>query len=272
MFLYVYLMPAMEQHGCPICHVKNLVEKSYLENLIFENVNDVETRIKFIASLGYCPVHAWQLGMMECEEDGDAIGNSILYEDLVRVVLRPLEQYEKEYKAKKHNIGFRILNWYKRWRGQLIDLPHEPYSPMIRSKCRVCQIGENNEKYYLEHMLKDFSQPESRLREKYLRSDGLCLQHFRMALNIQKHATESGAQFLIHQMLETLPKLARDLREFADKHAWNRKNEEMTPDERISWIRAIRFFAGNEGNILLEDPKEFLSDNKFNNDKKNKND
>jgi len=247
-----------------------MAEERYLGYLIYEYVNDYETREKIIASLGFCPKHAWQMGLMENEIDGDATGNSIIYEHLVKVVLSPLLQYEKEYKAIKNNNGTQIVKWLKGLWKQPIDHPNEPFETMIRSTCRVCQIGEDNEKNYLKWILEDFSQTESELRDKYLLSDGLCFQHFRQALLIQTTAVESGVQFLVQQMLETLPKLAHDLREYTDKHAFDRHTEAMTPDERISWIRAIRFFAGNEGNILLEDLRGIPSDDRVHNNKKGK--
>jgi len=264
MLLYMYMMPLLEQPGCPICRVRNMAETRYLGNLLHEYVNDLETRVHIIASLGYCPKHAWQMGLMEREKDGEATGNSIIYEDLVSVVLNLLLQYEREYKARKHKIKPWFFNIPNGLRGQPVDPPDEPYGPMIKNKCRVCQIGENNEENYLELMLEDFSQSESRLRDKYLQSDGLCLFHLRQSLKLKKPALQNGVHFLVEHRLETLPKLCQDLRNYTDKHAWNRHTEEMTPDERVAWIRAIRFFAGNEGNLLLQDLAGIPADDREN--------
>lgn len=270
MFAVINLEPALEQAGCPICRIRNNFETRYLSGLLHEYVNDYESRIQIIASLGYCTKHAWQMGLMERDKYGDAVGNAIIYENLVKVTQKPLVEYKKEYLSRSNRLQDRFARWFKRMRGQPIEVNQDPYRPLIRSTCRVCQTGENGEKNYLEWLLAGLSEPEPVLREAYLQSEGLCLRHLRQALVLQTGAVESGAQFLVDQMLEKLPKLCHDLREYTDKHAWGRHMEAMTPDERMSWIHAIRLFAGNEGDLLIEDLKEIPADDRVNNHLKGK--
>jgi hypothetical protein len=251
MFVGINIEPALEQSGCPICRIRNNFEMRYLSGLLHEYVNDYESRIQIIASLGYCTKHAWQMGLMERDKYGDAVGNAIIYENLVKVALKPLAEYQKKYQSRPNRLRDRFTRWLKKVLGQPGEVNQDPYRPFMRSTCRVCQTGENGEKNYLEWLLAGLSEPEPVLRETYLQSDGLCLRHLRQALLLQTGAVESGAQFLVDQMIEKLPKLCLDLREYTDKHAWGRHTEAMTPDEGMSWIRAFAFLPGMKVIFLL---------------------
>lgn len=272
MIVGIQMKPALEQPGCPICHIRNAIETRYLANLLHEYVNDYETRVHIIASLGYCTKHAWQMGLMEKDEFGDAVGNAIIYENLVKTVMKPLVQYQREIENRKqpNRIFVRFAKWLKAMALQPVESGPDPYASLVRSTCRVCQTGKNAEINYLEWLLKGLSDPEPELREDYLTSGGLCFHHFRLALSIQTSTVETGVHFLINHMLERLPKLCQDLREYTDKHAWNRHMETLFPDERNAWIQAIRFFAGNEGNVLLDELIETPTDDRVNNSLKAK--
>ena len=266
MIVGIQMKPALERSGCPICYIRNTFETRYLANLLHEYVNDYETRTYVIASLGYCTKHAWQMGLMENDKFGDALGNAIIYENLVQAVVEPLIGYKREIENRKppDPILARLATWLKSVLLQPAKPDPDPYRSCIQSTCRVCQIGENAERNYLEWLLIGLSDPEPELRESYLTSGGLCFQHFRLALSMQTGPVETGVCFLIDQMLEKLPKLSKDPREYADKHAWDRRTEMMSPDERRAWIQAIRFFAGNEGNVLLGELKEPVVDDRVN--------
>jgi hypothetical protein len=266
MIVGVNIKPALEQPGCPICFIRNTSEARYLANLLHEYVNDYETRIHIIASLGYCEKHAWQMGLMETEMYGDAVGNAIIYEGLVQTVIQPLARYKWEIENRKqqNRIFIRFAAWLKAMLNRPAASDPDPFSSLIRSTCRVCQTGESAQMNYLEYLLKGLSDPEPELRESYLKSGGLCFQHFRKVLSMQTTTVETGVNFLINHMLERLPKLRKDLRQYTDKHAWDRRLEPMFPDERSAWIQALRFFAGNEGNVLLDDLKEPLIDDRVN--------
>lgn len=266
MFVGINLKPALEQPGCPICRIRNQFEEKYLSALLHEYVNDYLTRTHIIASLGYCSKHAWQMGIMERDKYGDAVGNTIIYENLVKVVLQPLNELKKAKPNLPHQVFHQFSLWLKRRGKPPVESYNDPFRLFIRSGCRVCQTGDNAEKNYLMWLLKSVSEPEPELREQYLASDGLCLYHLRLALQNQTPAVETGIQFLVNQTLETLPKLCLDLREYTDKHAWDRHSEELTPDECLAWVKAIRFFAGNEGNVLFNDLDQVPLDDRGKND------
>jgi hypothetical protein len=56
------LKKALGQRGCPICRLQRENEQRYLVHVLWENVNDLATRERFLPSWGYCARHARLLG------------------------------------------------------------------------------------------------------------------------------------------------------------------------------------------------------------------
>lgn len=54
----VYIKQAMRLPGCPICRCSVQVQERYLRFLIWERVDDLETRIRLSQSQGFCANHA----------------------------------------------------------------------------------------------------------------------------------------------------------------------------------------------------------------------
>jgi len=95
-------------------------------------------------------------------------------------------------------------------------------------------------------LLQGLSSPETEFREWYTQSERLCFRHLRQALELADPETEVGAMFLARDMIEHLDHLRVDLDEYGNRHAWDRRFEEMTESEKVSWLKAFIFFGGNE--------------------------
>lgn len=106
--LSVDLRLALKEPGCPICRLRADAELRYIRSLLWEFVNDPLTRSRFIASLGYCREHTWQVGLLEKEKFGSSLGTAILYEHLTRVVSGRLKDYTRR-------MGWARRPWWKRW-------------------------------------------------------------------------------------------------------------------------------------------------------------
>jgi len=245
---FIFLKPALKQPGCPICRVRDEFELRYIENTIYENVNDSSTWINILASLGYCPKHTWQMGLMEKGEFGDALGNSIIYERLVKVVENHLSQYIHHNQSRHQSRFLQQLNRLLRCKR---THSQDPFEPLVHAKCRVCQMGDGTEESCIQWLLEGVSEPEPELREMYQQSGGLCLVHFRQVLCISNPKFESGVEFLTNTMLRDLSTLKNNLNQYAGKKSWDRRMEEMSPDEKVSWIKALSFFGGNVENLFL---------------------
>lgn len=237
------LRGAMGQPGCPICRLRDDAERRYLRSLLWENVNDPTTRDWIRRSMGFCPRHTWQMGRMEVEAFGSALGNSIIYEDLVGMVRRQLAHYVRRTDANRRSI-------WRRWLGPFLGCSWMPKKAQLQSEaaCRVCQIGLQTEASHVRWLLGGLSNVESAFCEWYRESSRLCLRHLDQALMSPRPETQPGVMFLAQDAEGYLERLEADLGGFGDKHSWDRRHEPMTEAEKVSWLRALAFFGGNERN------------------------
>ncbi len=234
------LKAALKQSGCPICRLRAESEQRYIRMLLWESVNDPQTRDHFIAALGYCERHTWQVGLVENEQFGCPLGNAIMYEHLAGKVHSRLVAYALRMKWTRRPLWRRWLTLLWPWaRRRLSAAELRPQEP-----CRICQIGERSERRHLGWLLQHLSRPESDLRALYLASDGLCLPHLRQGLALASLPVEAGARFLVEAALHRLEVLQRDLSEFERKNAWDYRHEQKTVAESTAWLQALAFFGG----------------------------
>ncbi len=238
----VDLKIAMRQPGCPICRIRDEAEYKYLYYLLWENVNDGATRMQIVASLGFCPRHTWQMGRIETERFGDALGNSIIYESLTGVVHNRLASYLRRSQADERSKWRRLIDHFLR-------RPRRPPFPdeiQPEAECRVCRMRKQTEESNLQWLMQGLADSQPDFREWYTQSDKLCFQHLRRALELGDGETQAGAMFLARDAVERLEALRADLEGFGGKRAWDRRFEAMTDGEKESWRQALRFFGGNE--------------------------
>lgn len=235
---------AMRQPGCPLCRLCREAERRYLENLLWENVNDPATRAQWAAGLGFCPRHAWQLQRIEAHRYGDGLGNAILYEDLLQRVIPALEAMVPGPGAAPEPIWRRLA----RALGRVAPAEgHKEAAPGLqgRQRCRVCRLAEDTACAYADWLIEGLAEAE--IREIYRNSDGLCLPHLRLVLARGRSRSPEAIQWLAEETVRRLRALLACLREYIRKHDWNHRHEPMRPEERRAWIRAVAFFAGEEG-------------------------
>ncbi|MBI3361157.1 MAG: hypothetical protein HY023_08605 [Chloroflexi bacterium] len=245
-FIAAELRLAMRQTGCPICRLRDEAEYGYLYFLLYENVNDGSTRQQIVASLDFCSQHTWQMGRIETRKFGQAMGNSIIYESLTAIVRDHLARIHDRVQAERRSRWRR--GWERWWERLLHRSRRLPRLDAIRPQapCRVCQIGEQTGQAHLRWLLEGLAQPQSDFRNWYLHSDRLCFPHLRRALELAGPETEAGMEFLLCDALGYLTALRADLDEYVGKQAWDRRVEAMTEAEKVSWLKALRFFGGNE--------------------------
>jgi len=256
---YLFLKMALKKPGCPICRLRDQSEARYLSNLLHENVNDATTRNHIIASLGYCPKHTWQMGMMEREKYSDALGNSIIYENLVKVVQSRITLYLEERKqGQKPGAlkSFLSLLPFSEKIGN--SSKSNSLEASVKAKCRVCQLGEQTEQSNLFWLLEDLSNSTPEFCELYLLSDGLCFHHLRQVLLFKDPRIESGIFFVAEDALGRLSDLGGNLGNYHRKHAWDRRFEVKTDAEQLSWLNALRFFGGNEDEAAQLETQKYI--------------
>jgi len=244
----IHLERALQQPGCPICRCSAQQQRRYLQWLIWENVNDVGTRVRLGQSLGFCGRHARQMLQVERDMLNMTLGNSIINDSLIQLVLAKLRrardlQSALERPAAGLAKSLRLLGRVWPWRRRhAADLLHPAKG------CHACEIGQESASRYAQ-VLVDLLASEAG-RELYQQSDGICLPHLRLALREQDR--EPGVSYLLGETEERLTALQADLERLGWKHGIRGRHDPMTELEINSVDRAIAFLTGFSSEGLVE--------------------
>lgn len=196
---YYELLDAMKERGCPVCLLLETYTERYIDNLLYESVNDTNLRAKLMASGGFCKEHSKKL--LRFGYKGYALGISIIYKDLVDTYYKTLNTQE-------------IVSSNRR--------------------CLICEVVEDVEARILEELMRNIKEHD--FYQAYRDSDGLCIFHLSKFLALSKDR-EINEIFLELTALK-LKELSGQLSEFIRKQDY-RFREEPIGIEADSWIRAI---------------------------------
>jgi len=232
----VYLKNAFCEPGCPICRIRRQAVDRYIFRTLWENVNDITFRRRFLAAEGLCPDHAWQLQNTEFRHWQDGFKTGILYESLLVAVRRQLA-HESDTDRRQSLPWWHLSRWWPS------PASHKSLAAALlgTDACPVCQIGAFNESFYARELVGKLVEPA--WQTAYAHSDGLCLPHLRLTLN--KCDPESRRR-LLAETDARLQTLQDDLSEYKRKHAWKYRHESVSEAERQSWIRAVAWLRGEK--------------------------
>ncbi len=216
--LYFNFLDALKEQGCPICFLIRGNARKFMEDFLYESVNDPGLRQEIKAAQGFCNRHAWQL-----EKFGDGFGQTIVYSDLMDIILKKLETPDASLPIKE------VL---------------KKISPGMGKKqiCMFCRQEREAEERYICVFWESFSEPEFSV--SYKNSFGLCLPHIAFAL--KKCRNKKSGKELLEIESPKLSSLIGELKEFSRKHDYRFSNEKIGK-EGDSWIRAIEKMVGKEG-------------------------
>ena len=245
----IRLKNALVEPGCPICRVSDLSAERYIKQLLWESVNDGETRSRIIDSLGYCPEHTRLLALTEKNKFGDLLGTNIIYEHLSQVVGQRLRVAHQPP---------RIIAWFRRLAGKN-SIPIADLTP--RGHCRVCQLAEESAMHVLSTLMEELENGSEMMIERYSSSDGLCLPHLRISINQLSREYPSAGEFLRQDALIRLNKWQERMSEYIRKKAWEYRHEPFLPEEKSAWQETLAFFTGY--------PPDSFSNDSHNRDEKN---
>ena len=232
------LKRALGQRGCPICRLQTETEERYLGHVLWENVNDLATRARFLPSWGYCARHARLLGKLELKEYGDALGTAIMYESLIQQLNHPLDKIRDAVAHPQPQERRRIL------RMPWIRARNNPDPLVPGAGCYVCEIGTMSAGFVLESLIDGLEGCEADISELYQSSDGLCLSHLRTALGQTHRQIAKVGKILVEHVQKRMAALQSQMSEYIRKHGWDSRAERITPEEYASWSKAIAFFSG----------------------------
>ncbi|MEW5867147.1 MAG: DUF6062 family protein [Bacillota bacterium] len=217
---YYNLIDAMRKPGCFICRLISETVTRYLDTILYENVNDVGVRRSLRESNGFCPKHAWLL----CDQ-GDLLGHSIIYGDLVDGVLDFLKG---------------LLVSHPHARSTRTTVSRQVKALLPGRRCPACLVAHRVQESYLGVLLNEFgSDPE--FEEEFASSSGLCLPHLVEALEMSRD--DEASRRLLGASIAKLQELKADLAEVKRKHDY-RFSKEPWGSEKDAWIRAVEIWSG----------------------------
>jgi hypothetical protein len=226
----------------------------YIGFLLYESVNDVETRLRFWAGMGYCPEHTRLLAATEQKNEEKPLGMNILYESLAGLVKEAIFEYPTPRK-RPNPLRLALL----RLLPGLFSMG-TPKNLTPKSTCRICQIADDSVFLGLETLMQCLENPEEKVYTLYPNSDGICLPHLRMAL--QKFAARypSAALILKEHAVNRLQHWEQAMGEYIRKQARQNRHETITDAENLAWQHTLAFFTGYPPEAFTANGKQETKD------------
>ena len=226
------LRDALAQPGCAVCRLKDGSVDRFLDNLLWESVNDPQRRREIRQARGFCPRHAWSLVRTSA-----SLGVAIIMRDVLQTLLATVES--GSFQASPPWSMSRVQEALDR--GKPAAATAELVAQLEpQATCPACVWAEKVEGVYLDEMLGHFL-GEDGLLPDYESSDGLCLPHFRLAL--ARVRDEQVFDALVNAQRAIWARLGAHLDEFIRKSDY-RSQDEVWGEERDAWLRAVAALAG----------------------------
>ena len=199
---------ACRKQGCPVCLVTQQAAARHIELTFHESMLDPDARRKLVRSLGFCYEHAWLT---------DALGQAIIYKDLVKEMLAMLPR------------------------------PTDKRPIPEPKPCPACESAATTLRLLIESLPTALGDPA--FVEEYQKSSGLCLPHLRTIL--EKVSPREREILLAHQKLR-LEGLMGELAEFIRKNDYRFKDEGYG-SEADAHLRAAELVVGKRRPLYRKD-------------------
>lgn len=229
------LRDAFARPGCPLCRLEMRVAERYLDFLLWERVNDPDLRQNLRQARGFCRTHAWML-----VRPGASLGIAVMLHDVLQDVLQSLSSAVMQPAPETHGpLGRLRITRAPASLPAAVDIV-AALGPQDEQICPACAQWHVMEEVYLDVLLE--SLPEmGELREAYQSSDGLCLPHFRQAM--QRVRTQRVLDALLHAQRAVWERLRDQLGEVIRKNDY-RFHDEPWGEEADAWLRVIEALVG----------------------------
>ncbi|MEP7134018.1 MAG: DUF6062 family protein [Chloroflexota bacterium] len=217
-FSHHELLEACSLTGCPVCRVGAQTVRRYLKSLFYEYVNDLDMRANLVKSLGFCGEH---VQLLLSHKIADTLGASIIYEHLVKVILR---EFPKDSQSKE--LSRKISKFVSASEGL--------------GECLACTHRNETINYTLNQMSTALS--DAVLREALEKSDGLCMKHLSQLLGKPQKPDE--IDFLLTLTRTKLEARQAEMAEVIRKNDHHHSSEKITEDEALAWRKSMSMLAG----------------------------
>ncbi len=227
---YQKLCEAVKEPGCPVCRLTLEAVASYLDHLMYADVNAIRLREQLRLSRGFCPEHARQvLGI------GHALGVAIIYKDVIDNLIRALET--GEYRPSPPWRRIKALSLHGDAAQETTKVV-EDLGP--QRECPACAERRTMEDVFLG-TINDHLEADPEFVEALRQSDGLCLPHFRRALQLVP--SRQAFNTLVSLQLAQWQALSQELGEFIRKHDYRFRHEGFD-EEGDAWLRTVQQVIG----------------------------
>lgn len=213
------LIEAFDQPGCPLCRLVPGRLEQFFFWFLGENYHDLSVIEKLLASFGFCPAHTQKF-----VEDGETSTVAFVYDLLVQGILHRIDKLLLEQARQG-------LKRWRRWSQRAGTMG------AASGVCLACGKLREDTDLNLFWFFRALETPEG--RDRYRRSDGLCLIHCLEALSMAEDTTLLIE--LVEKQVAGLRVLLGELEAFLDGHS--RGGE---PAAESSWWRAVERFIGRD--------------------------
>jgi hypothetical protein len=217
-FSYFDLIETFPKPGCAVCKLLLRDVERIVDGLLYGYTGGSEMHAEFSAARGVCPEHGW---LMRRNKLGNVLGIARLYATALEDALTIIDHSSAD--------GNRLHSY-----------PADKLEPT--APCMVCERLDEYEAEYIQMF--DRYMADTRFREGFAQSSGLCLPHLRQALRHVQNLNDRQA--LLKLQSEIWHRLKTQVAQFADKQNYERIHE-VTSEEGESWVQAINAMAGEKG-------------------------
>ena len=214
---YQQLQDALQEPGCPICHIGQASGRKHLDTLLYESVNDPGIRRQLESSLGFCYYHSRELLTFP----GNRLGVGLIEQHMLKTALGQLQQNPNPL------------------RRTLFPKRDERRKPEM-APCPACLQAEAAEtraiKDMLEYLVDDLDQ-------SLTKAGGLCLNHLQQALLTCKNQEVYATLLRLHELI--WQEQIELLDEFIRKHDYRFRHEGISEAEGAAVERSINILTGD---------------------------
>ncbi|HTX21650.1 MAG TPA: dynamin family protein [Candidatus Aquilonibacter sp.] len=204
--------------SCPACVHLSKVAFHFFTQFQYDLVYDETAQKTFAKTLGFCPLHLWQL-----EAVSSPVGASIGFTKLAEHVSKILVARAKSPRNGRDKVK------------------------LIRDtvECRVCRLLRETERDYLGRLGEYIERPKG--RAAYAASQGVCLRHLELWLHLI--ADDEMGQFLLKEASRHFEQMAEDMQSFSLKTEASRRWLRNQDEEDAYW-RTVTHLAGTKNNCV----------------------
>jgi hypothetical protein len=213
--IYQQLQEALQEPGCPICHIGQASGRKHLDTLLYESVNDPGIRRKLEDSLGFCYYHSRELLTFP----GNRLGVGIIEQHMLKTAIGQLQQ---------NRTPSRRTLFSKRDERRKTET----------ASCPACLQAEAAETRAIKDLSKRLIDD---LDEPLRKAGGLCLTHLQQALLVANKDV-SSALIRLHEPIWQEQIALLD--EFIRKHDYRFRHEGISEAEGVAVGRSIDILTG----------------------------